>query len=302
MVDADLFSQINNAVLDLQRSSYTGYARPLKALGRLLENKELAPYNLILTEDVNLEAFLASSERTQQGMTGSAHLDWPEEKEKELGLGLLLIVKLAADPEYAIGFSHTFFYTDSSKLIAFIHEMTSQFIIPFIRDYKSYVASHGSSVRPRLVLPTSNKVFIVHGHDEAALQSLARFLEKIGLEAIVLKEQPDRGRTIIEKFEDSASEVGFAVVLLTPDDIGGIATGMDQGARARQNVLFELGYFAGNLGRGRVCLLRKGQVEIPSDLFGIIYTDMDPTEGWKTRLVGELKAAGLTFDPSRLWQ
>ncbi|WP_312865064.1 TIR domain-containing protein [Rhizobium leguminosarum] len=75
-----------------------------------------------------------------------------------------------------------------------------------------------------------------------------------------------------------------------------------RGQRARQNVIFERGYFAGKLGRGRVCLLRKGEVEIPSDLFGIIYTDMDPTDGWKTALLKELKAAKLDFDPSRLWQ
>jgi predicted nucleotide-binding protein len=116
-----------------------------------------------------------------------------------------------------------------------------------------------------------SKVFVVHGHDEAALQAMARFLEKIGLEAIVLREQPDQGRTIIEKFEACAREVGFVVVLLTPDDLGGAVSASEQASRARQNVIFELGYFVGSLGRGRVCLLRKGDVEIPSDLFGVIY-------------------------------
>lgn len=148
----------------------------------------------------------------------------------------------------------------------------------------------------------SRRVFVVHGHDDAALQGLARFLEKLGLEAIILKEQPDQGRTIIEKFEDSAVDVGFAVVLLTPDDLGGSVKADSPGARARQNVIFELGYFAGKLGRGHVCLLRKGHVEIPSDLYGVIYTDMDPADGWKAKLVGELKAAKLDFDANRFWQ
>jgi predicted nucleotide-binding protein len=149
--------------------------------------------------------------------------------------------------------------------------------------------------------PASNRVFVVHGHDESALQGLARFLEKLGLEAIILREQVDQGRTIIEKFEACASGVGFAVVLLTPDDVGSAVKATEPNARARQNVIFELGYFSGKLGRGKVCLLRKGSVEIPSDLFGVIYTDMDPAEGWQTRLVKELKAAGLQFDANRLW-
>lgn len=147
----------------------------------------------------------------------------------------------------------------------------------------------------------SNRVFVVHGHDDAALQSLARFLEKLGLKAIVLKEQPDQGRTIIEKFEDSAGDVGFAVVLLTPDDLGGSAQSEAPDARVRQNVIFELGFFAGKLGRGRVCLLRKGHVEIPSDLYGVIYTEMDSGDGWQTKLVRELKAAKLDFDANKLW-
>jgi predicted nucleotide-binding protein len=151
------------------------------------------------------------------------------------------------------------------------------------------------------LLPASRKVFVVHGHDEAALQAVARFLEKIGLEVIVLREEPDQGRTIIEKFEDCADEVGFAVVLLTPDDIGGAAAAQANAVRARQNVIFELGYFVSKLGRGRACLLRKGDVEIPSDLYGVIYTEMDDKEGWKLRLVKELKAAKLDFDANRMW-
>jgi predicted nucleotide-binding protein len=145
------------------------------------------------------------------------------------------------------------------------------------------------------------KVFVVHGHDEGALQATARFLETIGLKAIVLREQPDQGRTVIEKFEACAAEIGFAVALLTPDDLGGAAADETQKSRARQNVIFELGYFVGSLGRGRACLLRKGQVEIPSDLAGVIYTDFDhPAEGWKIKLARELKAAGFKFDPDKV--
>jgi len=149
-------------------------------------------------------------------------------------------------------------------------------------------------------LYSPNKVFVVHGHDETALQAMARFLEQLRLEAIILREQTDQGRTIVEKFEDCASEVGFAVVLLTPDDLGGPTAATAQAFRARQNVIFELGYFAGKLGRGRSCLLRKGAVEIPSDLYGVIYTELDDADGWKLKLVREMKAAKLDVDISRI--
>jgi predicted nucleotide-binding protein len=165
------------------------------------------------------------------------------------------------------------------------------------QEHSQHTLADAPKVR---ALPT-RKIFVVHGHDEAALQSVARFLEQLQLEAIVLREQPDQGRTIIEKFEDYANEVGFAVVLLTPDDVAGTDATTSQAARARQNVIFELGYFVGKLGRGRACLLRKGDLEIPSDLYGVIYRDMDAAEGWKLKLVQELKAAGLNFDANRMW-
>jgi predicted nucleotide-binding protein len=147
-----------------------------------------------------------------------------------------------------------------------------------------------------------SKVFVVHGHDEGALQGTARFLQTIGLQTIILREQPDQGRTTIEKFEACAAEVGFAVVLLTPDDLGGALAAPELASRARQNVIFELGYFVGSLGRGRACLLRKGNVEIPSDLFGVVYTEFDhPAEGWKVKLARELKAAGFELDEAKVW-
>jgi predicted nucleotide-binding protein len=175
-----------------------------------------------------------------------------------------------------------------------------------IRAVEDEIADRGPgdhpSLAPAIPSPARNrKVFVVHGHDEGALQAVARFLDTIGLKAIVLREQPDQGRTIIEKFEAYAREVGFAVVLLTPDDLGGAAATAAQAARARQNVIFELGYFVGSLGRGRACLLRKGDVEIPSDLFGVIYSDFDhPAESWKVKLARELKAGEFEFDRDKV--
>jgi predicted nucleotide-binding protein len=147
---------------------------------------------------------------------------------------------------------------------------------------------------------TSRRVFVVHGHDEEAKQSAARCLEKLDLEAVILHEQPNQGRTIIEKFEDYA-DVGFAVVLLTPDDLGAAkADASDLKSRARQNVIFELGFFIGRLGRQRVCALYKGDVEIPSDFAGVLWVQMDPGGAWRFSMGRELKAAGLDVDLNRL--
>ncbi len=148
--------------------------------------------------------------------------------------------------------------------------------------------------------PDARKVFLVHGRDEAAKATAARFLEHLGLEPVILSERPNGGKTLIEKFEQEANQVGYAIVLFTPDDIGGLQSADEQQARARQNVLFELGYFAGRLGRERVCILNVPGVEIPSDLFGVAYVFFDPAGGdWKLKLIGELKNAGFDIDANK---
>ena len=153
-----------------------------------------------------------------------------------------------------------------------------------------------------IMLRNSNKVFIVHGHDEAARETVARFLESRNLDPVILHEQPNEGRTIIEKIEDNA-DVGFAVVLLTPDDVGAPATNTDNlKPRARQNVILELGYFIGKLGREKVYALKKHGVETPSDYDGVVYTDLDDAGAWKMELVRELKAAGTDVDADRVFE
>jgi predicted nucleotide-binding protein len=141
------------------------------------------------------------------------------------------------------------------------------------------------------------KVFLVHGRDTGARESCARFLSRLGLEVVILHEQADQGQTVIEKFV-AHSNVGFAVVLLTADDRGGERNDQfdAQRPRARQNVIFELGFFLGKLGRPRVCALYEEGVELPSDYHGVIYVPIDGGESWKLRLAKELKAAGLEVD------
>lgn len=150
---------------------------------------------------------------------------------------------------------------------------------------------------PSRSLTMSRKVFVVHGHDGEAKESTARFLENLGLEAIVLHEQASEGRTLIEKFEMYSDDVAFAVVLLTPDDMGyAAADTRTPRPRARQNVIMELGYFIGRLGRTRVCGLHKGGIELPSDYQGVVYIEMDAPGSWKTKLAQELVQAKLSID------
>lgn len=287
----DIFSELNHAVLDLQASQLQTYERPLKKIAQLLDHEELASFNQELTSNVDLDAFLAASEATGGSMVGSSTLEWPDNSNQCLGLTILLLKKLAENPSYATSFAHEYFYS-GNKVIAGIHSLTGQLIIPFVRDYKNYVQSKGDI---RLVRPTtSKKIFIVHGHDEGARESVARFLERIGFEPIILHEQANRGRTVIEKVE-AHGDVGFAVVLLTPDDEGCVKGGSTE-PRARQNVLLELGYFIGRLGRDHVCALKRGELEIPSDFAGIVWEPMDSSGGWKQALARELKAAGHTID------
>jgi predicted nucleotide-binding protein len=142
--------------------------------------------------------------------------------------------------------------------------------------------------------PRSNRVFIVHGHDREMKQAVARTVERLGLEAVILHEKPNRGQTLIEKIE-RFSDVDFAVVLLSPDDIGySNVDGSDAAKpRARQNVILELGYFAGKLGRERVVALHRGGIELPSDYDGVLYTPYDGDSGtWRNELVAELRESG----------
>lgn len=144
-----------------------------------------------------------------------------------------------------------------------------------------------------------NKVFIVHGHNNEVKVNVARTVEKLGLEAIILHEQANSGKTIIEKFEEH-SEVAFAIVLLTDDDFGKSKKADNLNNRARQNVILELGYSIGKLSRNKVCPLYVPGVELPSDLHGLLYIELDAEESWKFKLAKELKASGLDVDVNKI--
>ena len=140
-------------------------------------------------------------------------------------------------------------------------------------------------------------IFIVHGHDVAARSTVSDFLRKLDLNPIVLQEQETGGRTIIENFEAHAENSGFAVILLTGDDMGYPSEDQSKAQRrARQNVVLEFGYFLALLGRERVRVLYEAGVEMPSDLHGLLYIEMDSGGAWQFRLAKEIKAAGFEID------
>lgn len=138
------------------------------------------------------------------------------------------------------------------------------------------------------------KVFIVHGHQETIKSKVAYFVEKLGLDAIILSEQTNTGNTIIEKIERN-SDVGFAIIIYTGCDFGG-EDSSNLKKRARQNVVFEHGYFCGKLGRDKVSVLTEKDVELLGDVNGLVYIELDNDGGWKLKLARELKKAGLPVD------
>ena len=291
--DLDVFEQLRHATLDLQGADYQTYEKPLKRICKLLGIPGLAEVNKNLTNGVDLEKFLRESEATGGGMIGSHRLAWPDDDKEQLGITLLLVLKMGEEPEFLLNFGHTYF-SSSSKLVASLRAVVGQLIIPFFRDYKAFVLNNGKP-EPKIIMPKSNKIFIVHGQDVAARESMARFIERLGLEPVILHEQANRGGTVIEKIEANR-DVGFAIVLLTPDDEGRKIGHANLALRARQNVLLEIGYFIAYLGRSNVCALRRGDVDIPSDFAGVVWTELDAAGAWKTGLGRELSAAGYSVD------
>lgn len=143
-----------------------------------------------------------------------------------------------------------------------------------------------------------SNVFIVHGHDGELKNEVALLLEKQRINGIVLSEQVNSGRTIIEKFEDNSDKCGAAIILMTADDEGKSKTDVELSKRARQNVIFEAGYFMGMRGRDKVIIIVESGVEIPSDLQGVVYTDK---ANWKFQVLAELKSIGYSVDANLLF-
>jgi CAP12/Pycsar effector protein, TIR domain len=296
--DQIVLRQIENTVTDLRQADTGGFDRHIKKLSRLLHAPELERFTSELVKDIDLDAWIQVGYATQGSMIGGARLEWPAKRETEMGTIVLLIDRFSEDPRQAVNFAGTFYYNGTTNIPSTLRHMTQQLFVPFARDYITYVEERAGVSEAGVLqvrsAPATRKAFLVHGHDEGAREAVARFLERIGFEPIILHEQASQGRTIIEKIE-AHGDVGFAVVLLTPDDVGSVKDGVPQ-PRARQNVLLELGYFIGRLGRSHVCALKRGKMELPSDFGGVVYEPLDDLGGWKTALGRELRAAGFEID------
>jgi predicted nucleotide-binding protein len=166
---------------------------------------------------------------------------------------------------------------------------------------------HGQDESPASAPQAINtKIFIVHGHDSTLRQMVARYVSALGLEPKILQEQPDRGQTVIEKFERE-SDVGYAIILATGDDLAAAVAELagktsnlspdELHAQARQNVTFEAGFFVGKHGRGRVMIIKGDDVRLPSDLAGVVYSTL---HNWQKKMFRELRAAGYEFTPDQI--
>ena len=147
------------------------------------------------------------------------------------------------------------------------------------------------------------KIFVVYGHDEIARTQLEAMLRRWDLEPIILDQQASAGQTIIEKLEEYATDVGYAIILATPDDEGKAKEEHSYKARVRQNVVLELGMFLAKLGRSRVAILWKEATDFekPSDIQGLIYIPFkDKVDEVSVSLIRELSRQGYKIDSSRI--
>lgn len=173
-------------------------------------------------------------------------------------------------------------------------------MIEEIQSFPPAIETTQTSVSGKVFSARNRKIFVVHGHDDEMVQATARFVKQIGFDPVILREQPNQGRTIIEKFEDYA-DVPLAIVLFSPDDLGKAASEDSLKPRPRQNVVFELGFFIGKLGRNKVIVLHKvvENFEMLSDFQGVLFEPYK--DGWEFKIAKEIKAAGFDVDLNQLF-
>lgn len=192
------------------------------------------------------------------------------------------------NPEKELGFLREDIESEASKLES-IHDRLHMW--PPAEDLTS--AAPGA-----LQATPGAPIFIVHGSDTMRAEAIARTVERAtGRETIILREQPNLGQTLIEKFENNATQASYAIIVLTPDDHGSRKGEPGTRPRGRQNVIFEMGYFYGRIGRRNVAVLIDPTVEKPSDTDGIAYITLDDNGAWKSELFRELHHAYTNVTP-----
>ena len=209
---------------------------------------------------------LATIEDLQSNFNGDSYIAWME---------LLRRILIRAFGPNSIHHNKIFKNIDFSDPDRALIE-TRPHLLSYIREVEEEGLPRRLRERePETPFKRTNKVFLAHGRDEKALEELEELLRKYDLEPIILRDQPDAGRTIIQKLEDEAQGIGYAFVLLTPDDLGCLAStynGDNLETRPRQNTLFEYGYLIGLIGRENVCCVcKEGLEDFASDILGVLY-------------------------------
>lgn len=164
----------------------------------------------------------------------------------------------------------------------------NRMLLEYLEEAMNDIVNANPEVTDKIVHKSKgDTVFIIHSHDEALKDAVQLFLQVAGVHYVVLHQLPDKGRNIIDKLIQEGEAANYAIALLSPDD------DLASGKRARQNVILEIGYFLGRLGKERVRMLVKGDVEIPSDLLGILFQKYTADSHWKSKMTQELQAVGI---------
>jgi len=276
-INSALFS-MDNKEADLERfiKAYH-YAEPIFIEGKTVNPDEIEKIN-IASSPLNFDLYLQQVKRESEN----------ERNTDEGGM--------------FISFGNT-----KSKTFNTLEDVTNQFIKYPLGGLKlSQNKANRYINEPFKEKTTFTKVFIVHGRDESLIHEVQNFLYSIQLKGIVLNQELNNGRTIIQKLLDLAldQQVGFGIVLYTPDDLGHISTELENSpemtARARQNVIFEHGLLVGRLGMDRVIALKKSaqSLEMPNDLSGVIYQQYDALGKWKYEIAKEMITKGYEINLS----
>jgi predicted nucleotide-binding protein len=228
--------------------------------------------------------------------------DWPTNEEsypvwtlpKTLELSKSLaydIYRTIAEKGYEFALNLSFTLFNQTSISDNLDRLNNTFLEYFIQALKDITNANPEVDVQKPKGVRGNIAFIIHGHDNELKNEVLLLFKRAGVNAFVLHEQADRGRTIIDKLLEETNPAAYAIALLTPDDVTHEGTN-----RARQNVILEIGYFLGRLGKERLRMIVKGNVEIPSDLYGILYEKHDESGAWKIKLLKEMQAVGIYVD------